>query len=86
MISGAGKLVASDRRVVDRSDPLGRPLFYLTPKRQMKVYLGAEAGELALGHIGFGVVPGDTMVELTRISSAISTMPLALKESMNSPR
>lgn len=84
IISGAGKLVVSDRRVVDRRDPLGRPLFYLTPKRQMKVYLGAEAGERALGRIGFGVLPGDTVVELTRLSQAPSPMPLAAKDGMQS--
>ena len=67
-VSLAGKLGAADRRIVDRRDPLGRPLFYLTPKREMRVYLGAEEGEQALGQIAFSVRPADREVEFTRLA------------------
>ncbi|MFK7895807.1 MAG: hypothetical protein AB8G23_08235 [Myxococcota bacterium] len=79
VISATGNLHVDDRRVVDRRDPLKRPLYYLTPKRRIKVYLGTQEGDRNLGRIAFGVLRGATEVELTRLGTPTptETLPLA---------
>ncbi len=67
-------LSRKDRAVVDRRDPLKRPLYYLTPSRFVRVYPGLDAGEVTLARVDFGVRRGDRQLVL-RMPLELTSLP-----------
>jgi hypothetical protein len=46
------RFTRKDRRIVDRLDPLGRPVYLLTPSRAVLVYRGRDEGSQRVAHLG----------------------------------
>lgn len=76
---GAFRLPERDRTVVDLSDPLHRPVYFMSPDRHVRVYLGKEKGEHALARVLFGTGVRDDVVWLSRVDPALGTEPFALQ-------
>lgn len=82
---GAGGLAQRDRRVVDRRDPLGRPVYFMTPGRVVQVYAGRAEGTRTIGRVRAGVRPQDESIRLALRRAPPQARPLALQPPLYKP-
>lgn len=74
------RLSREDRRFVDRQDPAGRPFYYLTPQRRLRVYPGVVVGEQTLARVDPSVRRSVREVGLRTSVGVPRNMPLALRD------